>query len=283
MSEIRWYSICANIAKSSNVFCQRMLKLLMEIEIIPEVELEYQWLCTHDREEALNKNYRNKLAELEKNSLPEIDNNDHKYLDYLQNHLNAMMHSVKKEEIVFNLISNKDPDKITNICSNIKKISTVDTELKLDEQLINLAKETDNSLRDLVFSAHTTMAQVEQKVTGDIISETLQSMGYRLKKGKNILAGSSKDATIRAEIQETGKIVIDTTSFSGLSCQKESLRLESELKSQGMVLTVQLNALKGKNKKSILRNPFPSLKVPKSIVQKSRNNKVRPKKNAYRD
>jgi hypothetical protein len=129
----------------------------------------------------------------------------------------------------------------------------------VSRNIFETAKRTDSLLRSLTLGAHSTLADIEHEVASDLVTETLQSMGYHLIRTKgNSLIGTSEETGIRAKVLSGGNILLDTTSFSGLSCQKEIVKFENKLKEKGVVLKRLLNADTKRTDGVLLKDPFPA-------------------------
>jgi hypothetical protein len=123
--------------------------------------------------------------------------------------------------------------------------------------------------------AHSKLSDIETEVTSEVVSDTMRSLGYNIRQRGSLFAGSLKETSMRATVLSGGKIVLDTTSFKGLSCHKEVSRFEQRLKERGIVVRKLINHQNKRGGNVVLKDPFPVYKSKSQNCSKSKDDKAK--------
>ena len=264
MSEISGFAVALALPVLAGIFLAKLVKSIGTIEVLPDKK--YHWPTTIERGELLGNMYHKELIGFNEQKLNLLKNNTLNIFEQQHNHLEAMMRSINAVDIMSVVANEKHQDLYAMAHDNLGKIRNIIQKNEQSNNDFELIKTTDTLLRKLTLSAHSTLADIERDTTSDLVKETLQSMGYKLKtKGGNIL-GVSRETSIRATVSSEGHVLLDTKSFKGISCQKEVARFENTLKENGIVLRRLLTVPTKRRDGVLLKDPFPPLKIEQDIV-----------------
>jgi len=220
-------------------------------------ERKLHWHTSTEREVILKRTYHAEKTNWSARSAIAVSPSASDVLVKQWGHLNAMVSALKKVPVMA-LTLEKEP--AWEKCNkNLASIQSALKTNKFGKEVSNLTAGTDTMIRELTMQTHGKLASVERDVVGGLIIETLQSFGYSLKSRNTTLIGSSPTASLRARVLSGGTVVLDTTAFDGMECHKEVARIETALKSQGVILKriVDSNSLRDQGVR--LQNPFPEL------------------------
>jgi len=260
MSELSLFSVALFLPLATGTLLARLIQRLGANKGLLETHC-HPWPGTVDREDLLNANYKNVLMQLDQNHrLLEPQPGGRSPLSSAHDHLQAMMQSLDNSGLLYEVVAETQKERLAEARANLLTIKNSLQACHPEASLKDMIEQTDLSLRTLTMQAHAYLADIEREVTTDLVGETLNSLGYRLETRDNRLLGKSGDMIIRAGIETDGRILLDTTSYSGLSCQQEIARFESKLKENGVLLkrTAYDRALR-KPGGVLLNDPFPPL------------------------
>lgn len=259
MSEINPFAIALLLPIAAAKHFSKLAGLIGTNEFMSNKK--YNWPSNVEREELLRNSYQYELTKLQGN-LSLIKNNPVDLLITQQNHLKAMLHSIQKVDNVNVVLNTKYSNQFNTAKNNLLKLTEAIRQASQSKKdLIELSKQTDSQLRELTLKAQSIILDIELESTSEIMSESLHSLGYRLRKKQNVLVGSMGELTLKAEILSGGNIVLDTRSFGGFRCHKEVARLENKLKEDGIVLRRLLNPQTNKKEGVLIKDPFPSMET----------------------
>jgi hypothetical protein len=266
MSEISTFAVVLFLPIVAGICIAKLCKHIGSAGMRPQKK--YHWPCTIERDELLQNNYHKELAQFEKTKLVQPGQSSLGVLRDQQLHLEAMMRSLESVDVISLIAKEKHGHQFDEIKSNLKTIGeTIKTDSS-NRNISEMVQRTDSLLRSLTLAAHSTLADIEREATSDLMTETLQSMGYGLVTKGNVLLGNSGETSIRAKVLSGGSVLLDTTSFSGLSCQREVAKIENKLRERGVVLRRILSEQSKRSEGVMLRDPFPPLKTePLSIPE----------------
>lgn len=91
-------------------------------------------------------------------------------------------------------------------------------------------------IEQLAISVHKDLLQAEKRITLEVVSETLADLGYQLENRGDALRAKHGQTGIYAEVDESGRLDLDTSGFTGTACLAELQRVEAELTRRGLVL-----------------------------------------------
>jgi len=132
-----------------------------------------------------------------------------------------------------------------------------------------LAHESDGLIRKIAGDAHSLLAKAEEELSLKTIAESMSSLAYRVKTGDTALVASKGDVLVRGSVQ-AGRVKLDTTSFSGISCHAEVRRIEQDLKRRGLILTKLFeNHTRHPKDPARLTDPFPAFQGQRRIENKA--------------
>lgn len=248
MSEITLFELALILPIRAGVYLAKLMASIGKNHLL--LDKKHHWPTTVERQEILKNTYYKLMQDkkLMRNSSEQ------------QNHLNAMLHSIQSIDILSMTAKENPLFKIAQL--NMLKINEDNGNGKSIHSLVN---ETDSILRQVTLNAQSRLADIESETAGDLLSDTLQSIGYGLRRKGNNLIGVKGETSIRAQVVSGGRIELDTRSFDGLTCHKELARIENGLKDQGIILRRILNSQKSRRENVALRDPFPSIKPMKDI------------------
>ena len=274
MSEISNFTAALILPVAAGVCIARLLKYLGS-KAIPGPRA-YQWPTTIEREELLRSTYYREFAKLEEKTLNLAESESPGIIEFQQNHLQAMVRSLETLEPMALVAKERYGATLTELTSNLGVIEESVQKKQVTAQTENLVESTDSLLRSLTLEAHCTLAEIEQKVTAELVSKTLGSMGYSLRQESSTIVGTAGESHIRAEVSSAGSVLLDTTSFSGLTCHRELARFEHSLKDEGIVLRRCLVEEAKRKRGVLLTDPFPPLKHAQDIKteQKRKNQSI---------
>lgn len=218
---------------------------------------KYNWPCTIEREELLLKNYNNELLKHTNSMPPLLHNKPDATLRMQENHLKAMLGSINKIDIMSEILNHKYTDQFKELQSEIDKICEFDKSQITPQKTYELLKNAESQLRDLTVKAHSQLSEIETDTTSEIVAGTMKSLGYDIKNRGSLFAGSLGKTSIRANVLSGGRIVLDTTSYKGLSCHKEVARFETKLKENGIFVKRLHNSEFMRRGGVLLKDPFP--------------------------
>ena len=256
MSELSVFELIILPVKVGNLFTN-LLKELGPVSIIGKNK--YQWPTTMQRQELLRSCYHEELEAKGAGTLTKPQNDGLGTLRRHQAHLEAMIGSIEKMELISKLAEEKFAPEMSLARSNIQMLKAAIQSETSDPSALKAASRADSLLRNITMEVHTTLAGIEQEATKNLMAKTLDSMGYRTKAKNNVVIGGKNDSVIRAQIAPEGHISLDTKSFSGLSCQKEVARLENRFREQGVILRRLTEGQFSPGARVHLRSPFPTL------------------------
>jgi hypothetical protein len=98
----------------------------------------------------------------------------------------------------------------------------------------NRATQVSQNIQNLAKDAHITLAAAENRATIATVSRTLSDLGYLVEKRSQQLVATSGAQCIWATMGGQGRLNLDYSGFSGMSCLKEKGRVESALEKRGM-------------------------------------------------
>jgi len=267
MSEVSSFAVAVVLPVAAGVYLAKLLASIGKNEEL--FEKKYHWPTTIEREELLKTTFHKDLVQSgSKLSLPENDSLHD--LTECHNQLEDMMRSFESQDIMSVVAEQNHGDLLFEAQSNMRTMKEALTINRPSKNLFEMASKTDILLRKLASETHSTLAEIEREATSDLMTETLQSMGYRLKKKGNTLLGVSGDTSLKARVLSDGSLTLDTTSFSGISCQREVARFENELKKKGVVLRRLLGSQKDRKEGVLLKDPLPAPKTPQGNVSENK-------------
>ncbi len=91
-------------------------------------------------------------------------------------------------------------------------------------------------IETLAINLHKDVLQAEKQITLQVVSETLADLGYQLESRGDVLRAKNGQTSIYAEVDESGRLDLDTSGFTGKSCLAELQRVEEELSHRGLAL-----------------------------------------------
>lgn len=223
-----------------------------------------EYLSTPEREMLLRSLYSKNFAELENRI---VSNKGAK--TFRQD--NAAIHKVKAIHTVsmFETITNVEPmafvakakfgEKWKKIESAISKIKTeMDPQNSNLKRVCNLADENEALLRKIITDSHALLARAEEKFLLNTVTESMNTLGYKVKSKGTCLLASKGSVSVRAKVGE-GRLNLDTTSFPGISCHAKVRKIEKELRSRGLVLQrLCENTLNLRRDRVRLKDPLPA-------------------------
>jgi hypothetical protein len=106
----------------------------------------------------------------------------------------------------------------------------------ITSQMIARAQSAQQDLRAITSQAHQHLAKAEGQMLQEITGETLHQLGYCLSEKGNALRAVRGTTCIWIEINERGRMSLDVSGFSGLTCQTEIKALENGLAERGVEL-----------------------------------------------
>lgn len=113
-----------------------------------------------------------------------------------------------------------------------------------------------SKLSKLSKEAHIKLAQVEHKVIVDKTEETMNALGYQVKKKAKkegcLIRAKKNDLSIAARVTSEGELHIDMAGFEGGDCRKELDRLNAELSKRGIELNITKREYHGKKSGGVL-------------------------------
>jgi hypothetical protein len=257
MSEISNFAVVLALPIAAGILLAELLKTIGS-----RAKLEHKkhrWDFSMRREELLIDNYYKEFDSLMSRNFPLRCDNSKSLLQEQHLHLEAVKRSIESSDLIALVVEEKHKPLLDDAQSKLTRIRDVLKSNPQDMNILKTIKQTDSILRNITMSAHSTLVDVEKTVSSKFLTDTFESMGYRLKTKGSTLVGNSGDINVRADILPNGSIVLDTTSFSGLSCQKEIARFEDKFKEKGVVLRRVLDAQSRRKEFVLLKDPFPHL------------------------
>ncbi|WP_419656038.1 uncharacterized protein Dvar_51430 [Desulfosarcina variabilis str. Montpellier] len=218
---------------------------------------QLRWHTCGERELELNRVYHEILTQTthlnRKESLPKPIIS----LNQQHTHLKSMVTALKQLPVMAHTLETRPQWKECQ--QAIRTIGKAAANQRITNEICDLVHQTDSSIRLLTLNAHRRLAQVEQNVVGSLTVDTLQTMGYRLKARGHNLLGSAGKTNLRAKVELGGRIMMDTTAFSGMDCHREVARIEHALKERGLVLQRVGGDSRIRHQGVLLLDPFPKM------------------------
>lgn len=223
-----------------------------------------EYLSTPEREMLLRSLYAKNFADFENRRLSnESIRTFHR--DNAANDRAKAIHTVS----MFETIANVEPmafvakakfgEKWKKIESAVSKIKTELNSPTFNLKNIgNLADENEALIRKITTDSHTLLARVEEKLLLNAVTESMNTLEYKVKSNGSCLLASKGSVSVRANVGE-GRLNLDTTSFPGISCHAEVRKIGKELRSRGLVLQrLCENTLNLRRDRVRLTDPFPA-------------------------
>jgi hypothetical protein len=268
MSELSHFATALILPVAAGVCVARLLGYLGSKAI--SGERRYQWPTTTEREELLRSTYHRELATLEERSLDLPEPDSLRVIGSQRDHLEAMMRSLETVEPMALVARERHGAELAEARSNLGIIEESVKKRQVTGHTNKLVEQTDSLLRSLTLHAHTTLAEIEQEVTSELVTKTLGSMGYDLGHEGSTVVASTAETSIRVEVSPAGGVLLDTTSFSGLSCHRELARFEHTLRDEGVVLRRCLAEESKRRGGVLLTDLFPPLRTLQGHLTKRR-------------
>ncbi len=105
-------------------------------------------------------------------------------------------------------------------------------------------------LEEAVFNAHERLAQAQQIVLSEAVSQSLQELGYKVSQHQNeqgvALWGVKGGQGIAVVVSKDGSLQMDMLGFDGLSCQGERQRLLAKLAERGITVQQRTSFVHGR-------------------------------------
>jgi len=256
MSELSIFGVALILPIAAGVYLANLVKELGTNGMLPKKK--YQWPTTLEREELLKVTYHKEFCRMEKQTLSLPEDNSFIALRNHQIHLESMLKSLDSVDLMSAVVQEKHEDMFSKAKSNLRTIKEALMDNRPNSRVLEMASNTDSMLRKLTLNAHTTLADIERSTTSELVSDTLHSMGYRIKARGDTLVGSLGETSIKARVLSGGSISLDTTSFNGLGCHREVARFENELKENGVMLRRLMTSQAKRQESVLLRDPLPS-------------------------
>ena len=173
-------------------------------------------------------------------------------------HVKSMFEAMSDIEPIAFVAKQKHEPRLKKLRSIISDITT-----QLDDPVINvdqlgkIAKEGESIIRKVTNDSHSLLARAEEDMALNVITDSMSSLGYRVNVGKTGINATKGQFSIRARVS-AGRINLDTTSFSGISCQTEIQNIEKDLQERGLVLQRLCESHRKLPKDTVaIKDPFP--------------------------
>ena len=232
-------------------------------------QVDTDYLATQEREIALKELYIKNFVGLEQEHIVQavesdkILSNDHVSKSQLQAiHVISMAESIAQVEPMAFVTKKKYGSKLKKVHSLVKKIkSHLQDNIYDSDAVQKLTTDCEPILRKIAKDTHSLLANAEDKISLETVTATMNGLDYKVKtNGKNLI-GSKGNISVRARA-EGGRLMLDTTTFPGISCHREVHRIEAELERRGFILRrAYENTMKLNEGYVKLKDPFPPFPV----------------------
>ena len=173
-------------------------------------------------------------------------------------HVMSMSESISQVEPMAFVAKKKHGSKLKKVYSLVKKMkSHLQNDTYDHDTVQKLATDCEPILRRIANDTHSFLTDVEDKVSLEAVTGTMRDLGYQVRTDKKDLLGSKGNISVRARA-EGGRLVLDTTTFPGISCHGEVHSIETELERKGLILRRAFgNTMKLDEGRVKLKDPFP--------------------------
>jgi hypothetical protein len=230
------------------------------------IELNGPYLATQEREFAIKDTYFKNRFRLEEEHFsltiepekPLLKHETENTPQLKAIHIIAMNESIAQIEPMATIAKKSHGHKLKKASKLIETMKRylLDTNANADKLNI-LANKCEPLLREMATETHSLLSKTEDLLVSKTLTTTLEDLGYDVHMSGADLVGSKGSVSLRAKA-EGGRLRMDTTAYSGLSCQSEIGRLRTELSRRGIILgRVVENASKTFDKKHKLTDPLP--------------------------
>jgi hypothetical protein len=128
-------------------------------------------------------------------------------------------------------------------------------------EVAKLTLGSETLIRQMSYDTHSFLAQAEEEVMLKKLIESTASMAYSVEADNKSLSASKKHVFIRANT-DAGMMIVDTTSFPGISCHAQVQEIEKDLKQRGLVLSrIGEHSMRLRKGGVRLNDPFPACPV----------------------
>ena len=134
------------------------------------------------------------------------------------------------------------------------------------QDLMARAESIQFRMQNLATSVQKDLCRVERQAVLQVVGESLGNLHYQVELRDNALRGVKGRTCFWAKADEMGRLELDASGFSGLSCQKEIKRVEQEFRRNGLILKRTSKNTHGKPEGGVLAqeldqffNPFSSI------------------------
>jgi len=260
MSEMSIFSIVMAIGDLG----KHVIDSILEEKDEGEHEVE-KYLATNEREIALRDLYTKNLARLEDKYLMKAAGNDPILSHDPENihrlhaaHVLSLAESMSQVEPMALVAKNRYGDQLEKTHSLLTEMECRLRNTACNSDVIHkLAVHCEPRLRRIATETHALLADTEDMIAIKTIAEAVDGLGYNARTAGKEMMGSKGRISVRARA-EGGRIVLDTTSFPGISCHGEVLKIEALLEREGFILKrAYEDSMKPRNGKVKLNDPLP--------------------------
>jgi hypothetical protein len=239
MSEINHYSFSTRIGNAMNEIVKIISKSCNALNCS---KLKTGYLATAEREMMLERLYDKNFAEFQNRYPTSTKACESQVIESSQDTRIKAIHTVS----MFESLSQVKPMALVARTRHREKWEKVKSAISaLKQQLeavrfepVEVAKLTQGSetlIRQMSYDTHSFLAQAEEELMLKKLIESTTSMAYSVKADNKSLIASMGPVFIRANA-DAGLMILDTTSFSGISCHAQMQKIEKDLKQRGLVL-----------------------------------------------
>ena len=265
MSEINHYSISTRIGNVVNEIVNIISKSCNALNCH---KLKTGYLATAEREKTLQTFYQRNFAELQNRYPISKKACESQVIESSQDTRIKAIHTVS----MFESLSQVKPMSLVARTRHQEKWEKVKSTISaLKQQLeasrferVEVVKLTDSSetlIRQMSYDTHSFLAQAEEELMLKKLIESTASMAYSVEADSKSLIASMEPVFIRANT-DAGMMIVDTTSFPGISCHAQVQEIEKDLKQRGLVLSrIGEHSMRLRKGGDRLNDPFPACPV----------------------
>jgi len=265
MSEITHYSLSTRIGNVVNEIVNIISKSCNALNCH---KLKTGYLATAEREMTLQTFYQRNFAELQNRHSISTQACQTQAVEYSQDtrikaiHTVSMFESlsqVKPMALVARTRHQEKWEKVKSAISALKQQLEASRFEPVEVAKLTLGSET--LIRQMSYDTHSFLAQAEEEVMLKKLIESTASMAYSVEADNKSLSASKKHVFIRANT-DAGMMIVDTTSFPGISCHAQVQEIEKDLKQRGLVLSrIGEHSMRLRKGGVRLNDPFPACPV----------------------
>jgi len=191
------------------------------------------WSSARKRVEELEKNLTQEMGKICTTSL-ENNLNSNALKEIVR--LDAMVSAFSQVEAFKTFAKAKHGKEFEDIHTTVSKLKSDSLNSGDIRNLEKSAIQSQKRLEKLSVNTQKGLCQVERDVMTDAVTSSLCDLGYSIETRGNALKATSGLNCIWASTNKFGELSLDLSGFSGLSCMKETVKVENELKKHGIIL-----------------------------------------------